>query len=93
MAATVVARPRVDFVHPDRAKNLSGAAPRPAVRHPKHSSNANKNISMDQIIEGANKVLRYIENNGQEDPTITGYIRTVKEYAINSRQRPDDANA
>jgi hypothetical protein len=91
MAATVVARPGVDFVHPDRAKNLSGATPRPAVQRPIN----NKNIpdSMDQLIDGANKVLRYIENNGQEDPVITGYIRTVKQYAINARQRPKDATA
>lgn len=87
MAATVVPRLGSGFVHPERAKNLSGAMPRPDVRHPsqKNNTNQNSNISMEQIIEGANKVLRYIENNGQEDPVITGYIRTVKEYALNAR--------
>jgi hypothetical protein len=86
MAATVVPRMGSGFVHPERAKNLSGAMPRPTVQHPNQNNNANQsfNISKEQIIEGANKVLRYIENNGQEDPVITGYIRTVKEYALNA---------
>ncbi|KAJ5820633.1 hypothetical protein N7474_006224 [Penicillium riverlandense] len=48
---------------------------------------------MDQLVDGANKVLRYIEINSQEDPVITGYIRTVKQYAINARQRRNDTNA
>jgi hypothetical protein len=91
MVATMVQRPGSGFVHPDRAKNFPGAVPRPAVWHPKQGNqgnNANQsiNISMDQIIDGANKVLQYIENNGQEDPVITGYIRTVKDYALNARK-------
>jgi hypothetical protein len=34
--------------------------------------------SMEDIVEGARRVLNHIENNGIEDRYITGYIRTIR---------------
>jgi len=33
---------------------------------------------MEDIAEGARRVLNYIENNGSEDRYITEYIRVVR---------------
>lgn len=43
---------------------------------------------MDDIAERARRVLNHIENNGKEDRYVTGYIRAVRQYAINA-QRAD----
>ena len=42
--------------------------------------------SMDDIAEGARRVLNHIENNGSEDRYITGYIRAVRQYALNAQR-------
>ncbi|KAJ5742632.1 zinc knuckle domain protein [Penicillium nucicola] len=41
---------------------------------------------MDDIAEGARRVLNHIENNGTEDRYVTGYIRAVRQYAINAQR-------
>lgn len=40
---------------------------------------------MEDIAEGARRVLNYIENNGSEDRYITGYIRAVRQFALNAQ--------
>lgn len=42
--------------------------------------------SMDDIAEGARRVLDHIENNGTEDRYVTGYIRAVRQYALNAQR-------
>ncbi|KAJ5766172.1 uncharacterized protein N7511_003788 [Penicillium nucicola] len=42
--------------------------------------------SMEDIAEGARRVLNHIENNGTEDRYVTGYIRAVRQYAINAQR-------
>ncbi|KAI2669865.1 hypothetical protein LCP963914a_9885 [Penicillium roqueforti] len=42
---------------------------------------------MDDIAEGARKVLNHIENNGTEDRYVTGYIRAVRQYALTKINR------
>ncbi|KAJ5110283.1 zinc knuckle domain protein [Penicillium argentinense] len=42
--------------------------------------------SMDDIAEGARQVLNHIENNGTEDRYVTGYIRAVRQYALNAQR-------
>ena len=42
--------------------------------------------SMDDIAEGARRVLNHIENNGTEDRYVTGYIRAVRQYALNAQR-------
>jgi hypothetical protein len=41
---------------------------------------------MDDIAEGARKVLNHIETNGTEDRYVTGYIRPVRQYALNAQR-------
>lgn len=41
---------------------------------------------MDDIAEGARRVLNHIENNGSEDRYVTGYIRAVRQYALNAQR-------
>ena len=41
---------------------------------------------MEDIAEGARRVLNYIENNGSEDRYITGYIRAVRQFALNAQR-------
>ena len=41
---------------------------------------------MEDIAEGARRVLNYIENNGSEDIYITGYIRAVRQFALNAQR-------
>lgn len=38
---------------------------------------------MVDIAEGACRVLDHIENTGTEDKFVTGYIRAVRQYALN----------
>ncbi|KAJ6168287.1 hypothetical protein N7497_001130 [Penicillium chrysogenum] len=38
------------------------------------------------IAEGARRVLNHIENNGTEDRYVTGYIRAVRQYALNAQR-------
>lgn len=42
--------------------------------------------SMDDIAEGARRVLNHIENSGTEDRYVTGYIRSVRQYALNAQR-------
>ncbi|CAI7602411.1 unnamed protein product [Penicillium viridicatum] len=42
--------------------------------------------SMDDIAEGPRRVLNHIENNGTEDRYVTGYIRAVRQYALNAQR-------
>ncbi|KAJ5121345.1 zinc knuckle domain protein [Penicillium bovifimosum] len=42
--------------------------------------------SMDEIAEGALRVLKHIENSGTEDPYVTGFIRSVRRYALNAQR-------
>ena len=42
--------------------------------------------SMDDIAEGARRVLNHIENNGTEDRYVTGYIRAVRQYVLNAQR-------
>ncbi|KAJ5460956.1 uncharacterized protein N7458_002508 [Penicillium daleae] len=42
--------------------------------------------SMEDIADGARWVLNYIENNGTEDRYVTGYIRAVRQYALNAQR-------
>jgi hypothetical protein len=42
--------------------------------------------SMVDIAEGARRVLNHIENNGTEDRYVTGYIRAVRQYALNAQR-------
>ncbi|KOS36538.1 hypothetical protein ACN38_g12711 [Penicillium nordicum] len=42
--------------------------------------------SMDDIAEGARRVLNHIENNSTEDRYVTGYIRAVRQYALNAQR-------
>jgi fructose-bisphosphate aldolase class 1 len=44
---------------------------------------------MEDTAEGARRVLNYIENNGLKDRYITGYIRAIRQFALNA-QRGDD---
>lgn len=39
--------------------------------------------AMVDIAEGACRVLDHIENTGTEDKFVTGYIRAVRQYALN----------
>jgi hypothetical protein len=41
---------------------------------------------MEDIADGARRVLNYIENNGTEDRYVTGYIRAVRQYALNAQR-------
>jgi hypothetical protein len=41
---------------------------------------------MKDIAEGARHVLNYIENNGSRDRYITGYIRAVRQFALNAQR-------
>ena len=41
---------------------------------------------MEDIAEGTSRVLNYIENNGSEDRYITGYIRAVRQSALNAQR-------
>ena len=41
---------------------------------------------MEDIAEGARRVLSYIENNGSEDRYITGYARAVRQFALNAQR-------
>jgi hypothetical protein len=41
---------------------------------------------MEEIADRARRVLDYIENNGTEDRYITGYIHTVRQYALNAQR-------
>jgi hypothetical protein len=41
---------------------------------------------MVDIAEGARRVLNHIENNGTEDRYVTGYIRAVRQYALNAQR-------
>ena len=41
---------------------------------------------MEDIAEGARRVLNYIENNGSEDRYITGYIHAVRQFALNAQR-------
>ncbi|KAI1829097.1 hypothetical protein CBS147337_10089 [Penicillium roqueforti] len=52
----------------------------------KNSALADPPRSMDEIAEGACKVLNHIENNGTEDRYVTGYIRGVCQYALNAQR-------
>lgn len=40
--------------------------------------------SMADIAEGPRRVLNHIENNGTEDLYVIGYIRAVRQYALNA---------
>ncbi len=42
--------------------------------------------SMDDIAEGARRVLNHIENNGTEDRYVTGYIQAFRQYALNTQR-------
>lgn len=52
----------------------------------KNSALADPPRSMDDIAEGARRVLNHIENNGSEDRYVTGYIRAVRHYALNAQR-------
>ena len=41
---------------------------------------------MIDIAEGARRVLEHLENNGTEDRYVTGYIRAVRQYALNAQR-------
>lgn len=41
---------------------------------------------MDDIAEGARRALNHIENNGSEDRYVAGYIRAVRQYALNAQR-------
>jgi hypothetical protein len=41
---------------------------------------------MIDIAEGACRVLDHIENTGMEDRYVTGYIRAVRQYALNAQR-------
>jgi hypothetical protein len=41
---------------------------------------------LEDIAEGAHRVLNYIENNGSRDRHIAGYIRAVRQFALNSQR-------
>ncbi|KAI1829211.1 hypothetical protein DTO027I6_9892 [Penicillium roqueforti] len=53
---------------------------------PKPTALAEPPRSMDDIAEGARKVLNHIENNGTVDRYVTGYIRAVRQYALNAQR-------
>ena len=53
---------------------------------PKTTALADPPRSMDDIAEGARRVLNHIENNGTEDRYVTGYIRAVRQYALNAQR-------
>ncbi|KAJ5139183.1 uncharacterized protein N7515_004031 [Penicillium bovifimosum] len=42
--------------------------------------------TMDEIAEGALRVLHHIENSGTEDPYVTGFIRSIRKYAMNAQR-------
>ena len=52
----------------------------------KNSALAEPPRSMDDVAEGARRVLNHIENNGMEDRYVTGYIRAVRQYALNAQR-------
>ncbi|OQD72538.1 hypothetical protein PENANT_c176G08552 [Penicillium antarcticum] len=52
----------------------------------KNTALADPPRSMDDIAEGARRVLNHIENNGSEDRYVTGYIRAVRQYALNAQR-------
>jgi hypothetical protein len=53
---------------------------------PKISAPDDPPRSMQDIAEGARRVLSYIEDNGTEDRYVTGYIRAVRQYALNAQR-------
>ncbi|KAJ5144430.1 hypothetical protein N7526_001938 [Penicillium atrosanguineum] len=53
---------------------------------PKPTASGDPPRSMEDIAEGARRVLNYIENNGSEDRYITGYIRAVRQFALNAQR-------
>ncbi|KAI1829206.1 hypothetical protein DTO027I6_9897 [Penicillium roqueforti] len=74
MAAIVATGANAQFLPPDRRGTPKPTAP---VDPPR---------SMEDIAEGARRVLSYIENNGSEDRYITGYIRAVGQFALNAQR-------
>jgi hypothetical protein len=50
---------------------------------PKPAAPGGRHISMVDIAEEACRVLDHIENTGTEDKYVTGYIRAVRQYALN----------
>lgn len=42
--------------------------------------------SMEDIAEGAHRVLNHTENNGTEGRYVTGYIRAARQYALNTQR-------
>ncbi|KAJ5215537.1 uncharacterized protein N7498_001944 [Penicillium cinerascens] len=53
---------------------------------PKPAAAGGRPISMNDIAEGARLVLDHIENNGTTDGYVTGYIRAVRQYALNAQR-------
>ena len=81
MAAVVATGANAQILPPGKGPRLgepTTKGPRPSTTGP----------TMDQIIQGADRVLQHIENNGQQDNVVCGYIRLVKRYT----QMPNGVN-
>jgi hypothetical protein len=50
---------------------------------PKPAAPGGRHVSMVDIAEGACRMLEHIENTGTEDKYVTGYIRAVRQDALN----------
>ncbi|KAJ5809034.1 uncharacterized protein N7503_001252 [Penicillium pulvis] len=76
MAAIGVARPNHGSAAAERGENRKFATPRPT-----RINNKSDATSMDQLINGANAVIRHMENTGQDEPIVTRFAITVRQFA------------
>jgi hypothetical protein len=77
MAAVGIPRPNRGFATADRVENQNFAVPRPT----RNVINNNKHAKMDQLIAAANAVIRHMENTGQDEPIVTRFAVTVRQFA------------
>ena len=53
---------------------------------PKLAAPGGRPVSMNDIAEGARRVLDHIDNNGTMDRYVTWYIQAVRQYALNAQR-------
>ncbi|KAJ5660664.1 uncharacterized protein N7484_000036 [Penicillium longicatenatum] len=81
MAAVGIPRPNRGSAPADRGENQNFAVPRPT----KNTVN-NKHAKMDQLIAAANAVIRHMENTGQDEPIVTRFAITVRQFAEEAKK-------
>lgn len=86
MAAVRVPRPNHGSAPAERGENQKFAAPRPTritTRNPTRNDPISK---IDQLIQGADAVLRHMENTGQDKPIVTRFAYTVRQFAEEAKK-------